>query len=287
MTKVVTTVKAIPHVPTLYAMFGGALDQGYVAYVGVADSLRRRIEQHLVRRDSSVTTGASAVVLNPDYITAIDWWKNPIFVNRLTLEAAEMVAFDVLNPVLRSRRAVRAESRALYADPAFYLQFKQLVESPPTGRLIRPSLEGAMQRIVELEERLARVEHMLLTQGDEPAGAQLREAGNAVYDQLADRIVCNVSHNFKGNPMLFLPDRSTHPGIPRGLVDVIADGMECQANFVEVAVNVVREAGRGKNILPDLLRSWFGEDAGQPGRGEQVVFDRDGQRYRMTPVTKV
>jgi 7-cyano-7-deazaguanine synthase len=108
-----------------------------------------------------------------------------------------------------------------------------------------------------------------------------------LYDHLADRIVCNVSHNFSNRPMLFLPDRRTHPGIPRGIVDVVAEGVVYKASFVEIAVNVMRPDGGGPNVLPDTLRSWFGDDAGQAGRGDRVVFERDGSRYRMTPVEKV
>ena len=62
------TVSELPTVPAVYALCGGRGHGLYVAYVGIAEILRRRIRQHLVTRDSSVTTGASLASLNPDLI---------------------------------------------------------------------------------------------------------------------------------------------------------------------------------------------------------------------------
>jgi hypothetical protein len=67
------SVNELPPAPAVYAMYGGA-GREYVAYVGLADNLRRRVNQHLVNRDSSVTTGTSAAGLNPDHIRAVEWW---------------------------------------------------------------------------------------------------------------------------------------------------------------------------------------------------------------------
>lgn len=64
-------ISLMPNVPAVYAMFGGQGQALYVAYVGVADRLRQRVEQHLEKRDSSVTTGASAVGLNADRVMKV------------------------------------------------------------------------------------------------------------------------------------------------------------------------------------------------------------------------
>ncbi|PYV37166.1 MAG: hypothetical protein DMG09_15410 [Acidobacteria bacterium] len=64
-----------------------------------------------------------------------------------------------------------------------------------------------------------------------------------------------------GRPILFHPERKTRPDIPRGWTDVIADGVTYQANFVKVAVNVVRVREGPRNQLPEILRRWFGRDA--------------------------
>jgi excinuclease UvrABC nuclease subunit len=57
-------ISELPNVPGVYAMYGGQGRGLYVAYVGVAKQLRRRMMQHLVKRDSSIATGTSAVALN-------------------------------------------------------------------------------------------------------------------------------------------------------------------------------------------------------------------------------
>ena len=84
-------------------MYGGHDRARYVAYVGIADKLKRRIVQHLVSRDSSIATGTSAVGLNPDYVTEIRWWEHQRFSDRNALIAAELVAFEFFDPALRSR----------------------------------------------------------------------------------------------------------------------------------------------------------------------------------------
>lgn len=115
----IVSISDLPTVPAVYAMYGGQNPRLYVAYVGVAGRLKSRIIQHLVRRDSSVTTGTSAVVLNPDYVTEVRWWEHPDFAERHVLEAAELVAFDVLDPALRSRGGIPARAKELYAAEAF------------------------------------------------------------------------------------------------------------------------------------------------------------------------
>ena len=75
--------------------------------------------QHLVGRNSNVATGTSAVVLNPDYITEVRWWEHPDFGDPSTREAAELVAFEVLDPVLKSRDTIHDQARQLYDDKDF------------------------------------------------------------------------------------------------------------------------------------------------------------------------
>lgn len=100
----------------------------------------------------------------------------------------------------------------------------------------------------------------------------------------ASDIVCKVSHA-SGRPILFLPDRATQPGIPEGWTPVTADGEQYEANFVKVAVNVLREPGTDQNELPALLRGWFGPDAGAPGTAHRVVFQpADDGGYRLQPI---
>ncbi len=60
------------------------------------------------------------------------------------------------------------------------------------------------------------------------------------------RIEIKMSHT-GGRPVLFLPDRSSIPGIPSGWINVVIDGELHEANFVKAAVNVVRK----KEVAPE------------------------------------
>jgi hypothetical protein len=139
-------------------MYGGRGPGRYVAYVGIGKSLKARAIQHLVRRDSSVTTGTSAVQLNPDYVTELAWWEHPDFDQRHVLEAAEMVAFDVLDPALRSRGAPQHRARELFAEQSFHEEMRVLFSGDPAGRLVIETLGDALERIAALEERVAELE---------------------------------------------------------------------------------------------------------------------------------
>lgn len=131
----------------------------------------------------------------------------------------------------------------------------------------------------------------LSAEQDEPARELVRELVEwrlAVYarrvssQREADRIVCKVAQS-NGRPMLFLPPRDRMAGIPMGWVDVTADSTLYQANFVQIAVNVLHLGDETDNRLPELLRQWFGPNAGQPGTTFMVAFTRDGEAYRLAP----
>jgi len=99
-----SAISGLPNTPAVYALYSGGRGVGrYGAYVGIAGKLKQRITQHLIRRDSSVTTGTSAASLNPDYLTELALWDHTKFHEKVALKTAEMVAFEILNPALRSR----------------------------------------------------------------------------------------------------------------------------------------------------------------------------------------
>ena len=100
----------------------------------------------------------------------------------------------------------------------------------------------------------------------------------------AMQIYCKVSHS-GDQPMLFLPDRAKQSGIPSGWTQVEADGKRYEANFVKVAVNVIRELGTETNLLPSILTQWFGPDAGRPGTSFRVVLETIDDGYRLRPVS--
>jgi polyhydroxyalkanoate synthesis regulator phasin len=146
-------------------MYGGGQGRSsYVAYVGLAGNLRQRLSQHLVTRDSSIVTGVSAASLNPDLVTKVQWWEHSDFEQRAVLEAAELVAFDVLQPVLRSRGAVTERAKLLYTDASFQEQMQTMFKGAPTGVLTIHMLQHALERIGELERRVETLEQRLQEQ---------------------------------------------------------------------------------------------------------------------------
>ena len=84
--------------------------------------------------------------------------------------------------------------------------------------------------------------------------------------------------------MIFLPDRDKTPGIPSRWQSVIVNAEPYNADFVKVAVNVMRKEGNEENALPNVLRGWFGENAGQPGTASRIIFEWKENNYVMRPL---
>ena len=139
-------------------MCGGRARRRFIAYVGIADALKQRIAQHLIRRDSSIVTNVSAVGLNPNYVSEVWWWEHAEFNKRDVLEAAELVAFGVLDPALRSRGAITERAKALYRDESWRVSATTLLSGNPTGVLVIPTLQDALERIADLEMRVEALE---------------------------------------------------------------------------------------------------------------------------------
>ena len=97
----------VPQEPAIYALY----EKNSVAYVGISGSLKDRLNQHFLRRDSSATTSVGAVSLNPDFITRIDWWLHEDFVDKTKREAAELIAFELLD---RTRRGTKYSVQNVY-----------------------------------------------------------------------------------------------------------------------------------------------------------------------------
>ena len=87
-----------------------------------------------------------------------------------------------------------------------------------------------------------------------------------------------------GRPILFLPDRISHPDLPEGWTNVRAGDEAVSANFVKIAINVVHRPDSDDNILDDILHGWFGADAGRPGTKHQVVLRQDGPIWTLNPL---
>ncbi len=155
-TKEVGSITDLPTSPAIYALCGGRGTR-YFAYVGSAENLRRRIVQHLGTRDSSIAVERSAVGLRPEHVTEVLWRAHRRFAKKTNLAAAELIAFDELNPALHSRGRVPASAKALQNLPSFQKEMKALFHGDPTGRLTVPNivkmLEDLMGRVKALEAR--------------------------------------------------------------------------------------------------------------------------------------
>ncbi len=193
----------------------------------------------------------------------------------------------------RRHAVVRNELGGALDDP---VSLKRLIDSDPvaawtdgrgTGGVAYFSYDrtafGTSAAIVVLAALREAAQDLVWEIAEWRLGVYVRKVG---LKPTAGRIVCKVSHS-RGRPILFLPDRASTEGIPEGWRDVVADGESLQANFVKIAVNTMVRPGSSKNVLPEVLRRWFGAQAGSPGRTEHVVFERRGDEYVLTPARHV
>jgi superfamily II DNA or RNA helicase/HKD family nuclease/diadenosine tetraphosphate (Ap4A) HIT family hydrolase len=111
---------------------------------------------------------------------------------------------------------------------------------------------------------------------------RLAEYFNRSGQASATECVLKVSHT-DGRPILFLPDRIAHPELPEGWTELRVGNESLSANFVKIAVNVAHRSSSEENILPELLRGWFGQDAGKPGTRHEVILRREGTTWVLDP----
>jgi hypothetical protein len=87
-----------------------------------------------------------------------------------------------------------------------------------------------------------------------------------------------------GRPILML-DRDHNRELPEGETAFVADGVIYTGNFAKIALNVAHRAGQQSNVLADLLHSWFGAGAGQPGTVQYVELVPGEQHWHMRPAS--
>lgn len=139
---------------------------------------------------------------------------------------------------------------------------------------IEAGAREAFQRLVRelVEWRLDEYQAALRDRGEEhePAGyvLKVRHADN--------------------RPVLVLPDRAANPGLPAGGVELDANGVAHTAYFGGVAVDAIRPVGArdGVNVLPPMLRAWFGPDAGLPGTDHTVTLREEGGQWSLAPLQR-
>ena len=103
----------------------------------------------------------SAVSLNPDHVTEVRWWTHAALLEQDALEAAQLVAFDILEPLLANRHTVSDRARHMYRDPVFVARMMELIKEGPAGHLAIRTLDDAWERIEDQEHRLANLERRM------------------------------------------------------------------------------------------------------------------------------
>jgi superfamily II DNA or RNA helicase/diadenosine tetraphosphate (Ap4A) HIT family hydrolase/HKD family nuclease len=93
-------------------------------------------------------------------------------------------------------------------------------------------------------------------------------------------IVCRVARA-GDRPILFLPSAASDLHLELGPAPVQIEGEAYEASIAKIAINVVRKPGEETNLLPEILRRWFGNDAGLPGRGERIRLKRGPTGFEM------
>jgi hypothetical protein len=84
-----------------------------------------------------------------------------MFLERTPLEAARLIAFDLLEPALRGGSDPPHEARKLYNEPPFVARMMELIRERPAGHLVIRSLDDAWDRIDDQQRRLADLEQRL------------------------------------------------------------------------------------------------------------------------------
>lgn len=154
------SLSSIPKAAGIYAMYD---QNGDVAYVGHSGHLRHRVGQHIIRRNSSVTTGVSATVLDPEKVGHICWWLTR-FSDKDHLEAAEIVAFKVLDPSLRSRGKITKRAKAILENQAFCDEMECLFRDEPSGAFYPKTFDNLVDLVLELDKRVSELEKQKETQ---------------------------------------------------------------------------------------------------------------------------
>jgi superfamily II DNA or RNA helicase/HKD family nuclease len=221
------------------------------------------------------------------------------------IERVEQLKSEDLGSVLVLAALFAAGGRARIADLAERLPDTARRHGVTPGKLPELAGDGAaiadwigISILPELVERLRGPRHALLVREGDMVG--LSDPGaDGVAALLAEivawriaeiigagrDIVCNVQRNGAQAPILFLPSGATGDSFPRGDIDATIDGVSLVVQVRKVAINKVVARGTKTNLLPDILRRWFGPDAGKPGTGFKVWLRRRGDRLTMEPMS--
>ncbi len=121
----------------------------------------------------------------------------------------------------------------------------------------------------------------LLSQADQALTSEIADWCLARYLDRSRGPICKIMQA-SGKPIVKLNDK-LRSQLPEGPTALWADGTEYQAEFVKIALNVIRPLDGGANALPEVLRGWFGPGAGANGTRHEVQFERRDGRWVMEP----
>ena len=151
-------ISSLQNILAIYAVY--AKNEKIPVYIGQLMKLKNRIVQHLIRRDSSIVTGANGYSLNPDYVKKVAWWEHDLFKTKKHLIAAELIAFKQLNPIIRSQ-SNNKEVDGISNSEDFGNKITQLFQGKPSGVLTIIDLSQALHSIAELKSRIQQLEERL------------------------------------------------------------------------------------------------------------------------------
>lgn len=154
------SISQLPKKPGLYCLLGYSAKGLYNAYVGISSNVQSRISQHLEYRNSSVTTGGSAVSIDPHLVDGCRCWCDPEFEEKPFLLAAEIVAVQMLDPVLRSRGAKHVEGARLASTSDFVSRIAEILQNP-TVEVSFPDFTELARKVEHLTQRIEKLERML------------------------------------------------------------------------------------------------------------------------------
>lgn len=105
--------------------------------------------------------------------------------------------------------------------------------------------------------------------------------------QTSAAFTCRVSWNQR-DPILFLPTTGPRDALPESWTSArLPDGTAFDFKFAKAEINIGKRPGQPNNALPDLLRRWFGPDAGTPGTRHSVRFERSPDGWWVEPMGRV
>jgi hypothetical protein len=138
--------------PAVYAMYAGEPPRTWVAYVGMAGDLHNRLFQHFVRRDSSVVAAAAASRSRLHPVRRVVGTRR--LRERVDSARSRIVAFDLLEPVLRSRGNPSRAAVELYNDRASRAVLEGIFRGDPAGRFVHARLRDLARNVQSLEARV-------------------------------------------------------------------------------------------------------------------------------------